>query len=79
MLLRKDKSRLSGNQKQSHKGGRVGFFRVVVPPCVLRHLTDKLIDSFRLYYFSLSVQVLTHKHPSETRGWGGGEEQKLQC
>ena len=74
MLLRKDKSRLSGNQKQSHKGGRVGFFRVVVPPCVLRHLTDKLIDSFRLYYFSLSVQVLTHKHPSETRGWGVGGE-----
>ena len=45
--------------------GRVGCFRVVVTPCVLGHLSDKLIDSFRLYKFSPSVQVLTHKHPSE--------------
>ena len=40
----------------------------MVLPCVLRHLTDKLIDNFR---FSLSAQVLTPKSPSETDGSGG--------
>ena len=33
-------SRLSGNQKQPRNGNRVGFFRVVVPPCVLCYLTS---------------------------------------
>lgn len=45
-------------------------------PVLLNHLIDKVIDSFRLYKFSLCAQVLNHKHPSETQlgeGW-----QKLQ-
>ena len=46
---------------------------MVVPPCVLRHLTDKLNDGFRLYNFSPCVQALKHKHPSETHGGEGGK------
>ena len=79
MLLKKDESGLSGNQKQPLSGGRVGFFTAVVPPCVLCHLTDKLIDSFRLYNLSLSAQVLTHKHPSETHGGGKCCNRLPQC
>ena len=48
--------------------GRAGFFRAVVTPCVLCHLSDKLIDSFRLYNFSPRVHAFNHKHPSETHG-----------
>ena len=57
--------------------GGVGFFTVMVPPCVLCHLTDKLIDSFRLYNFSPSAQALTHKHPSKTGGGGGAKTAML--
>ena len=52
-LSRKEESGLSGGQKQPHREDRVGFLRVVAaPPCVLRHLIDKLIDSLKLYNFS---------------------------
>ena len=44
--------------------GRVGVFRVVVSPCVLHHLTDKLIDSFRSYNCSSSARRL----PVSTHG-----------
>ena len=39
-----------------------------VPPCVLHHWIDELIDSFSC------VQPLTHKHPSGNRlgGWWAG-------
>ena len=48
MLLRKDGSGLYGHEKQPGMG-QDWVFRVVVPSCVLFHLTDHLIDNFRLY------------------------------
>ena len=35
--------------RSSLEWGKIGLFRVVVPSCVLFHLTDHLIDNFRLY------------------------------
>lgn len=68
ILLRREESRLSGNQKQPRSEGRVEGWKVL--PGVLSYLTDKLIDSFRLFNFS-PVQVLTHEHPSKIyRGEG---------
>ena len=58
---------------------RVVFFRVVVPPSVMHYLTDKLIDSFRLYNFSPNAQALTHKHPSKIHRLEGGERRESQC
>ena len=55
---------------------RVVFFREVVPPSVVYYLTDKLIDRFMLYNFSPNAQALTHKHPIETHGGGGGGRSK---
>ena len=50
--------------RSSPQWGRAGLFRVVVPPCVLRPLTDKLIDSFRFCNISPSAQALAHEHPN---------------
>ena len=47
---------------------------MVIPPFVQCYLTDKLIDSFRLYNFSPSTQVLKHKYVNETMGGGGGSK-----
>lgn len=51
--------------RSAGSGSRAGCFRVVVPPCVLRHLTDRLIDSFRVYTFSPSMQA-----PKWSPRWG---------
>ena len=52
-LLRNDESRLSPNQNHYYNGKWVDFSEWwKVPPDVLCHLTDKLIDSFRLHNLS---------------------------
>ena len=45
--------------------------------CVLCHLTDKLMDSFRLYNFSPSVRAVTQKYPSKIHGVGGKAETRV--
>lgn len=73
MLLRKDGSGLYRNEKQPCSGAGLGFFRVVVPSCVLFHLTDNLIDNFRLYCITFllvhrCLSISTQVKPMV--GWG---------
>ena len=77
MPPRKDESSLSGNQKQPHQGVVLGFLEWWSLPVSCCHLTVKLIDSFRLYNFSSTVQALTHKHPNETHGGRGAKTAML--
>ena len=52
-LLRNEESRLTPNKNHYYSGKWVDFLEWwKVPPGILCHLTDKLIDSFRLYNWS---------------------------
>lgn len=60
-----------GGSEAPRSGSRAGCFRVVVPPHVLRHLTDRLIDSFKLHTFSLVSRHPSEAHGGESKGHNG--------